>query len=81
MRPSSAFVLPGSIRPIKASPEKKKMYLDIISDLRENFTDRDIAEKDWWEMIMPGLERHGYSFTLRDMAIVLLVLRKKAIII
>lgn len=81
MRSPSRYILPGVILPVKAAPEKKMMYQEIISELRENFTDRDFVEQNWWDIIMPSLNRHGFKFTLKDMAIVLLVLRKKAIII
>jgi hypothetical protein len=81
MNQSARYVIPGIISPIRVAPDKKPMYMKIISSLKEDYTDREFKELNWWDIIMPCLDRHGMKFTLTDIAIVLLVLRKKRFII
>ncbi|GEM_PF-3936503 len=81
MNKPARYVIPGIISPIRVAPEKKQMYMKIISSLKEDFTDQEFKELNWWDIIMPCLDCHGMKFTLTDIAIVLLVLRKKRFII
>ena len=81
MRLKSRRCFPGVILPIEVDPEKKPVYIEIISDLKKKYNDRDFVEGNWWDIIMPCLSEHGIKLTLREMAVILLVLRKKAFII